>query len=89
MLNSAIEDARFLNAVANEVVLTRTKFPDNNLAMTALTEEVGELARALLEYYWNPTQEKKANIKAEAVQVGTMAMRIYSEGDRSLTGNDY
>jgi NTP pyrophosphatase (non-canonical NTP hydrolase) len=89
MLDSKIEDAHFLNAVANEVVLTRTKYPDNNLLMNALTEEVGELARALLEYYWDPTPEKKTNIKTEAVQVGTMAMRIYSEGDRSLTGNIY
>ncbi len=46
--------------------------------MTALTEEVGEVAKALLEEPWQ-------NVVDEAVQVATMALRLAVEGDPTMT----
>lgn len=45
--------------------------------MTALTEEVGELAKALLD-------ESDQRVYEEAVQVAVMALRVATEGDPSL-----
>ena len=45
--------------------------------MTALVEEVGEVARALLD-------ESRACVFAEAVQVAAMACRVAVEGDPTL-----
>lgn len=47
--------------------------------MCALTEEVGEVAKALLD-------ESPDRVYEEAVQVAVMAMRLATEGDRSLRG---
>lgn len=68
---------RFLGRVYNEVRRARDKFPDPHGSMTALTEEVGELARALLD-------ERSDRVVAEAVQVAAMAARVALEGDPSL-----
>lgn len=45
--------------------------------MTALTEEVGELAKALLDEGWS-------RVQAEAIQVACMAARVAIEGDPTL-----
>lgn len=68
----------FLVAVAAEVVRARAKFPGANATMVALMEEVGELAKAMLD-------ETPERIYAEAVQVACMAMRAAEEGDATLT----
>lgn len=68
-------DREFLARVGAEVVFARRKFPNNAHMLAALTEEVGELARALLE------GEGKARIRAEAIQVACVALRIATEGD--------
>lgn len=56
-----------------ELAHARTKFPSNEHLLAALVEEVGELAKALLEsdegYY------------DEAIQVACVALRIATEGD--------
>lgn len=67
----------FLSEVAAEVDRARAKFPSPAGSMVALMEEVGELARAMLD-------EPDARVRAEAVQVAAMAMRVAEEGDPTL-----
>lgn len=73
----------FLHAVGIEVQRARAKFPGPNLNLAALTEEVGELAQALLQI-----REGKSNdwghVVSEAVQVAAMAMRGATEGDATI-----
>jgi len=68
---------KFLRDTSNEVNRAREKFPKNDLLMVALTEEVGELAKALLD-------ESPERIYAEAVQVACVAARIATEGDCTI-----
>lgn len=67
----------FLRDVEDELAKARAKFPYSGGANTALAEEVGELAKALLD-------ETPQRIYREAVQVATMAARIALEGDPLL-----
>lgn len=53
------------------------RFPQPNACMCALTEEVGELAKALMD-------EPSANVRAEAIQVAAMAVRVALEGDPTI-----
>lgn len=62
-------------ALTQEVARARQKHPGNLHLFVALTEEVGELAKALLE--GRPRKERNA----EAIQVATVALRIVEEGD--------
>lgn len=62
-----------LVAINTELVKARNKFPAPNESFAALVEEVGELAKDLLE--GNPS------FREEAVQVVVMAIRILEEGD--------
>lgn len=72
------EDVRdFLVRVSSEVKRAREKFPNPAGLMTALTEEVGELAKACLD-------EDMLSIHDEAMQVAAMAVRMATEGDPSL-----
>lgn len=66
----------FLQEVRAEIIRAREKFPRNALASVALMEEVGELAKAVLD-------ETTARARLEAVQVACMAFRVGVEGDRS------
>jgi len=75
MLNE--EERGFLVNVEQQLLFAKNKFPDPYGCMTALTEEVGELAKALMD-------EPSNNVYKEAVQVATMAMRVALEGDESL-----
>lgn len=74
MVNSIHE---MLRSIGSEVERAQIKFPDPNCSMTALVEEVGELAKALL-------QEPAAAVRVEAVHVAAMAIRIAIEGDPSI-----
>lgn len=65
-----------------EIELARAKFPNNEHLLAALVEEVGELAEAYLKK--KPTSE----VRAEALQVACVALRIYEEGDASFDGWD-
>jgi NTP pyrophosphatase (non-canonical NTP hydrolase) len=60
-----------------ELASARERFPSSAGAMCALTEEVGELAKAVLD-------EPRARVRAEAIQVAVMAIRIALEGDPTL-----
>lgn len=66
-----------LDDVADEIRSAKAKFPANDLLMVALTEEVGELAKALLD-------ESPERIYAEAIQVACVAVRIATEGDCTI-----
>lgn len=65
------------DALDGEIVRARVKFPGNRFLLAALTEEVGELARALL-------QRKPDDAWREALQVACVAMRIFEEGDATF-----
>jgi NTP pyrophosphatase (non-canonical NTP hydrolase) len=64
-----------MQKLAEQIARGRSLFPGNKHMLAALAEEVGELARALLEH------EGRARVMAEALDVACVAMRIYLEGD--------
>jgi NTP pyrophosphatase (non-canonical NTP hydrolase) len=64
--------------INRELIRARTKFPGNRFLLAALTEEAGELAKALLQ------KRPRSEVQAEAVQVAAMAIRIIEEGDASF-----
>jgi NTP pyrophosphatase (non-canonical NTP hydrolase) len=64
-------------AIQQELKNAREKFPNSTLSMNALVEEVGELAKALMD-------ESASNVRAEAIQVAVMAIRVSEEGDSSF-----
>lgn len=70
LTNTAVHDVKM------ELDRARAKHPENKHMLAALMEEVGELAKALLEgddeYY------------TEAIQVACVAIRIATEGDPSF-----
>lgn len=68
---------RFLEDVRVEVERATTKFPSPDGVMCALTEEVGELAKAMMD-------EPRHRVRAEAIQVAAMAARAAIEGDPTL-----
>lgn len=70
-------DEKFMRHVLEEVRRARAKFPSSECCLAALSEEVGELAKACLE-------ESSERIVEEAVQVACMALRVATEGDPSL-----
>ncbi len=68
-----------MNDVMDELRHARTKFPGNNVWVTlaALTEEVGELNKAILEINQEPEKGvTERNIREEAIQVIAMAIRV-------------
>ena len=67
----------FFETALSEVSNAQEKFPDPSGNMAALMEEVGELAKAMLE-------EPQENVWIEAFQVAAMACRIACEGDPTL-----
>ncbi len=73
-------DGLVIRMIRDELVAARTKFPDNVHQFDALVEEVGELAKGLMEHdraLGTTTQQ----VLREAVQVGCMAIRVAVEGD--------
>jgi hypothetical protein len=64
-----------LTGVSLEVQSARQSFPDSRRSMTALVEEVGELAKALLD-------ETPERATEEAIQVAAMA-RSHATGATS------
>lgn len=72
-------DFLILQEIITELKSARLKFPSSEGSLAALTEEVGELAKALLS-------ESRTRVRDEAVQVAVMAIRVALEGDPSLDG---
>lgn len=75
--NITILTAMAVNDLVAEIERARRKFPDSAHMMVALSEEHGELARALLDESWD-------RVRAEAIQVACCAIRIATESDESL-----
>jgi NTP pyrophosphatase (non-canonical NTP hydrolase) len=67
-------------AIDRELKYARRKFPGNRFLLAALVEEVGELASAMLQ------RQDPERIRAEAVQVACVAVRIIEEGDCTFDG---
>lgn len=80
-------DEYFTLSVASELRRAREKFPSSALALAALTEEVGELAQALLK--WRAGKLSWDAVVGEAIQVATMAQRVAVEGDASFEAVAY
>ena len=59
-MSHTMEDLRFLDCLRGELHSARKKFPSPDGLMAALTEEVGEVAKAMLD-------EKLENVWAESV----------------------
>ena len=80
--------ASTLEMIEGELRKARDKFPKTRHVMNALTEEVGELAQALLdqEYEQGKGRDDLLNeqVRKEAVQVAAMAIRILEEGDTTF-----
>ena len=72
----------FMRDALIELNHARKKFPSANHSFLALTEEVGELAQAILKV--RAGKWDKLRIYQEAIQVATMAMRVALENDESL-----
>lgn len=67
--------------ISEELTRARAKFPMPNRTYVALCEEVGELAKALLDC--KPGMPELAqHVYHEAKQVAAMAVRIMEEGDK-------
>jgi hypothetical protein len=66
--------------ITEELKRARGKFPAPNKNYIALVEEVGELAKALLDCRPGDHASNKA-VYDEAMQVATMAIRVMEEGD--------
>jgi hypothetical protein len=81
------DDTRFLGDVYSEVDRAREKFPGTNLVLAALTEEVGELAQAMLKRRAGKMTDE--DVWKEAVQVAAMALRCAVEGDPSFDAVAY
>jgi NTP pyrophosphatase (non-canonical NTP hydrolase) len=82
-----MHDDRFQSDVRDELWRARTKFPEPIFSMCALTEEVGELAKALLKLCAGKGTAK--DVWDEAVQVAAMAQRVAVEGDLSMQRISY
>lgn len=70
-------ESELATEILAELRRARMKFPGDNVTTLALVEEVGELAKATFE-------ESRAQVRKEAVQVATMAMRVVLDGDQTL-----
>lgn len=75
-------DEIFQTAVREELKEARRKFPNPDWLFAALVEEVGELAKALLDHRLGEVLFE--DVVEEAIQVAAMAQRIAVEGDPSF-----
>lgn len=64
-----------IRRINNELARARAKFPHNTHLTHALTEELGELAKAQMQ------GRPQTEIDAEAIQVAALAIRIIEETD--------
>jgi len=76
-------DEAFVSDMLGEIDKARAKFPAPNPTVAALTEEVGELAQAMLHIREGKSKDWW-RVHKEAVQVAVMAMRAATEGDATI-----
>jgi hypothetical protein len=72
-----------LNDLADELGRARRKFPACEHTYAALLEELGELANAFIEHKCGHAPAR--NVRAEALQVACVAVRIATEGDTAYS----
>ena len=72
-----------LNDMADELASARRKFPVCEHSYAALLEELGELAAALFDHKCGRASAR--SVRAEALQVACVAVRIGTEGDLSYS----
>ena len=72
----AYQVGQLFEDIGEELARARAKFPGDRVTYTALCEEVGELAKALLD-------EPRGRVREEAIQVAVMATRVVLDGDSS------
>lgn len=70
-------EAAVYRAISDELRRARAKHPTSRLTFTALVEEAGEVAKALMD-------EDGFRVREEAVQLAAMAVRLVLDGDDSL-----
>lgn len=78
-----ISDDHFIDNVLAEVTNARAAYQTPKHRLAAMTEEVGELAQALLDLE-DGKHHSWQRVFDEAVQVAAMAMRVATEGDASI-----
>lgn len=78
------DDGQMIRAIRGELQQAREAFPHTRYMLTALMEEVGELAQALMEHS-RGENKTAAEVFHEAIQVATMAIRIGTEGDSDFS----
>lgn len=77
-----ITDYQVFDLINEELTRAREKFPKQNvwLTLSALTEEVGELNQACLQFNFEPHKNKtEDDILTEAIQVAVMAIRVLQD----------
>lgn len=84
-MEGIVNVAQVMDDVYEEICRARHKFPSNEDQMMALTEEVGELAQALIDH--KRGDNTNSDVYDEAVQVACMAIRVACEGDRAYPYN--
>lgn len=67
-------EASVYRAISDELRRARAKHPTSRVTNTAMIEEVGEVAKALMD-------EAGFRVREEAVQVAAMAVRLLLDGD--------
>lgn len=79
-----------LQALILELEYARSKHPTSDHLMVALTEEVGETAKAMLDsrVLEQDSALDARLIRAEALQVAVVALRIFEEGDPTILSED-
>lgn len=85
-MKQSLRDDAFEVLVRDELARARAKFPDSVLSLAALTEEVGELARAYLNFRYGKGTFQ--DVLDEAKQVAAMAQRVATEGDITIVNQD-
>lgn len=86
-----------IEAVEEELLKARNKFPANKHMVHAFTEEHGEVVKAMLDQYhskmshqaYAPEEYDRDNqeIKKELIQTICMAIRVLQEGDADFPYN--
>lgn len=69
--------------VAAEALRAAEKFPQPNPTIAAMTEEAGEVAKAILHIREGKSDDWQA-VRDECVQLAAMAMRLALEGDTTV-----
>lgn len=75
--SSSVDEDKLMQEIAAELERARTKFPGPDATLAALVEEVGEVAKALMD-------ESRDRVRKEAIQVAVMAIRLVIDGDATL-----